>query len=94
MKILEIIWLRHILDKCITKHDVWPEEVDELFENNPRVFFVENGDVPGEDMYSASGGTFSGRFLIAFFLYKGHGRALIVSAREMTSSERKRYEKR
>ena len=33
-------------------------------------------------------------FLIVFFIYKKDGRAVILSARNMTPSERRRYEQR
>jgi uncharacterized DUF497 family protein len=35
----------------------------------------------------------SGRYLIVFFIYKKDGRAIILSARDMTPAERKRYAK-
>ena len=38
--------------------------------------------------------TDSGRFLIVFFVYKKGNQALILSARDMTDAERKRYEKK
>jgi len=40
------------------------------------------------------GQTESGRYLIVFFIYKKDNRALILSARDMTPAERKRYEKK
>jgi uncharacterized DUF497 family protein len=40
------------------------------------------------------GQTDSGRYLIVFFIHKKDNRALILSARDMTSAERKRYEKK
>jgi uncharacterized DUF497 family protein len=35
----------------------------------------------------------SGRYLVVFFIYKKDGRALILSARDMTTAERRRYGK-
>ena len=32
-----------------------------------------------------------GRYLIVFFVYKRNGRALIISARDMTKSERRKF---
>ena len=43
-------------------------------------------------MYAALGETKDGRYLIVFFIYKKDGRAIILSARDMTPAERKRYE--
>jgi uncharacterized DUF497 family protein len=44
-------------------------------------------------VYSASGQTHAGRYLIVFFVHKRDGRALILSARDMTRNERRRYER-
>jgi len=55
---------------------------------------VEKGFVKGENVYAALGRTYSGRYLVVFFVYKRSGQALIVSARDMTASERRRYEGR
>jgi uncharacterized DUF497 family protein len=62
-----------------------------MFEQRPRYRFVENGNVPGENLYSAMGQTEDGRYLIAFFIYKEDARALIISARNMDAAEKKRY---
>jgi hypothetical protein len=40
---------------------------------------VEKGHVQGENMYSAMGQTEEGRYIIAFFIHKQDGRALIIS---------------
>jgi len=45
-------------------------------------------------MYTAFGQTDAGRYLIVYFIFKPYQRALIVSAREMDASERKRYERK
>jgi uncharacterized protein len=37
------------------------------------------------------GQTEEGRFLVAFFIYKEDGRALIISARNIDDAEKKRY---
>jgi uncharacterized DUF497 family protein len=42
-------------------------------------------------MYSAMGQTEEGRYIIAFFIHKQDGRALIISARTMDEAEKKRY---
>jgi uncharacterized DUF497 family protein len=44
-------------------------------------------------IYAAMGQTSSGRYLIVFFVRKTTQEALIVTARDMTGSERKLYEK-
>ncbi len=55
---------------------------------------VESGLHEDEDVYSALGQTHGGRYLIVFFVFKIDGRALVISAREMTASEKKRYAQR
>jgi uncharacterized DUF497 family protein len=42
-------------------------------------------------MYAAMGQTEAGRYLVAFFIHKLDGRALIISARAMDAAEKKRY---
>ncbi len=64
----------------------------EVLENKPKFRFVEKGHHKGENVYAALGQTYEGRYLIIFFVYKRNGRALIISARDMTKSERKLYE--
>ena len=93
MKIVEIVFLLDIIDKCIAKHDVWPDEIEEVFEGNPDVKFVERGFRHGEDVYVACGRTSGGRSLMVFFIYKRGGKALVISARPMTRKERRYHEK-
>lgn len=90
----DFIWLPQIVDKLMSKHDLSPEEVEEVFFNRPRFRFHEKGHVRDEDMYTAFGRSSSGRDLIVFFLLKPLRRALIISARDMEPSERKRYERK
>ncbi len=94
MKITGIIWLRSIVDKLDWKHNVMTDEVEEVFDDAPRYRFIELGDVDGEDMYAVLGQTTAGRYLIVFFIRKPTGKALIISARDMTKRERKHYGKK
>ncbi len=94
MKIKRIIWLDEIIEKLILKHNVSQAEVREVLNNNPHFRFVEKGHYPEENAYAAMGQTNSGRYLIAFFVYKKDRSALILSARNMTDAERRRYEQR
>lgn len=94
MKITEIIWLENIVAKLILKHNVKEQEVIEVFKNSPHFRFVEKGHRRGENVYAAFGQTNSGRKLLVFFVHKGTKQALIISARDMTNSERKKYEQR
>lgn len=67
------------------------EEVEQLFRNEPRFERLERGHRPGEDLYHALGQTDGGRYLIVFFIHKSDRQALIVTARDMTQKEYKRY---
>ena len=71
MYIDDFIWLPSILDKVEIKHQVSQDEAEEVFFNNPRYRFVELGNQKGEDVYSASGQTEAGRYLI-IFLFTNH----------------------
>jgi uncharacterized DUF497 family protein len=70
------------------------EEVEEIFFNRPKYRFIEKGNRVNEDVYSASGQTDAGRYLIVFFIHKRANTALILSARDMDKKERKFYEKK
>ncbi|MFQ5585113.1 MAG: BrnT family toxin [Calditrichia bacterium] len=94
MRIADIIWLPHIIDKLNWKHNVLPEEVEEILYGNPHVRKLQKGHKKGEDLYAALGRSETGRYLIVFFIYKHTHEALILSARDMDHKERKRYEQR
>ena len=91
MKIKDIIWLDHIVDKLESKHQVETYEIEEAFYNRPKFRFVEKGDRKGEDVYLALGRTDGGRYLAILFIYKKNRQALILSARNMARKERKQY---
>ena len=91
MRIRGLIWDYEVLEKLAVKHQVHRDEVREVFDNRPAFRFVEKGDYPGEDVYSASAQTEAGRYLIVFFIHKMSGEALPISARDMTLKERKKY---
>jgi len=91
MYIDDFVWLPDILDKLEVKHRVNQDEVEEVFFNSPRFFFIESGNRPNEDVYMASGQTDAGRYLVVFFIHKPNHIALILSARDMDKKERKRY---
>ena len=94
MKIRGFIWLDEVVQKLIWKHAVTTDEVFKVFDNSPRFRFVEKGGRIGEDVYYAAGQTEAGRYLIVFFILKLDNQALILSARDMTRSERKKYERK
>ena len=84
MKISGFIWLDEIVQ----------EEVSDIFANTPRFYFVEKGNRKDENVYVAFGQTDRGRYLVVFFIYKKNQQAFILSARDMTKAERKRYGKK
>jgi uncharacterized DUF497 family protein len=93
MYIDDFIWLPDIVEKLAVKHRVIQDEVEEVFFNRPRYRFVESGYRSGEDVYSASGQTDAGRYLIVFFIHKPEHVALILSAQDMDQKERRQYER-
>jgi uncharacterized DUF497 family protein len=94
MLIERLIWLPSVVEKLESKHNVLPEEVEEVFYRGPLIRFHEKGRVQSEHMYTALGQTDGNRYLIVFFIFKQQRQALIVSARDMTGSERKHYERK
>ncbi len=91
MKVTGFIWLDDIVQKLEQKHSVLPDEVNEIFSGRPQFRRVEKGHRPGENVYAAFGQADDGRYLAVFFVYKKDKRALILSARDMTRAERRRY---
>lgn len=94
MRIDGVIWLRHIVDKLASKHQVAVEEVEAALTNKPKLRFMEKGERKGEDVYLALGRSDEGRYLSVLFIYKRPKDALILSARDMTHKERRRYAKK
>jgi uncharacterized DUF497 family protein len=94
VRIEGIVWLRDVVDKLISKHQVETDEVEEVLSGKPKIRFVEKGEREGEDVYLALGQTASGRYLAVLFIYKQTKEALILSARDMAAKERRRYGKK
>jgi len=90
----DFLWIPAIATKIWDKHRVEPEEVEEVFENRPRIFCGPKGHRVGEDVYYALGRTGEGRYLFVVYIKKRDGRALILSARDMTAKERQRFGKK
>jgi len=61
------------------------------FSKNPSIQRLEGGNVKSEDLFVSSGRTNTGRYLSVLFVRKKDRRALVISARDMTKRERKRY---
>jgi len=91
VQIIDILWLPDIVEKLASKHGIESAEVEELFTSRPQFRRIQRGRIHGEDLYSAMGRTGSGRYVIVYFIRKSNGMALIISARDMDSGERKQY---
>lgn len=91
VQIYEIIWKEQFADKIVRKHRVTREEVEQVMFSNPHIERVEKGRIKGEDLYVAYGQTHSGRYLVVFFIRKQRNIALPITARAMTSAERRYY---
>jgi uncharacterized DUF497 family protein len=94
MTITDIIWLTQFVDKIESKHGVSTDEVEQMLSSRPRIQRIERGTLEDEDLYRAIGQTDAGRYLAVFFVYKGRGRALVISARDVSQRERKNYGRR
>jgi uncharacterized DUF497 family protein len=94
MKIDQILLLPEYEDKLLAKHQVTPDEVEDVVLDRPHIRFIERGSRADEDMYAAYGQTRAGRYLVVFFILKLSRVALVVSARDMDEAERKRYGRR
>lgn len=92
MRIDYIICPAQIEDKLATKHNVHVTEARQILLSKPRIRFAEKGHLTGDDVYGAFGQTYNGRYLAVFFVYKPAAKtAIIISARDMSVAEKKRY---
>lgn len=91
MRIYDIIWKERFVEKIASKHRVSTDEVAEVLLGRPYIRKAERGRVRGDDLYVAYGRTVAGRYLVVFFIHKLKAMALPISARDMTSAERKYY---
>ena len=87
------IWIRSLLDKIESKHGVSVDEICQVFENDPLYRLRERGRFQGEDMYSASGQTDAGTYLVVFFIWKKNGDVLPVTAYQMSDKMKRSYAK-
>lgn len=95
-RIRELYW-RHDRIEHIAQHSILPEEVDEAVFGDPGGLLLRVGPAernPDETLYRYFGRTESGRYLLVVLLYLGEGRAMPVTARDMTPRERRRFNDR
>ena len=93
MELHEVIWKDRFIDKIEAKHRVRAEEIEQVLFARSHFRRAHKGHVRGEDLYTAYGQTISGRYLIVLFIRKEQIAALPISARDMTGSERRYYER-
>jgi uncharacterized DUF497 family protein len=91
-KIKEVVWKDVFSDKIERKHHVTTSEVEEILHDKKKVWRVARGKIEGEDVYLTLGKTDAGRYLSVFFILEKGQKALPISARDMDSKERRRYE--
>ena len=92
MRIDYIVCPDSIADKLATKHHITVREARQVLLNMPRIRFAEKGHVENNDVYAAFGQTFGGRYVVVFFVYKPDtATAIIISARDMSTKERRTY---
>ena len=92
MKITYIVCPSAIEEKLEVKHSVHVREAHQVLLNASHIRFAEKGHIKGENVYSAFGQSFGGRYLVVFFVYKPSNQtAIIISARDMSNRERKSY---
>ena len=92
MRIDYIVCPDNIADKIASKHRLTAREARQVLLSKPRIRFAEKGYIENNDVYAAFGQTFSGRYVVVFFVYKPDtATAIIISARDMSPKERRAY---
>jgi uncharacterized DUF497 family protein len=91
MHLKEIIWIDRFKSKIEKKHNVSSDEVEQALFSGALFRRANRGRINGEYIYVAYGRTYGGRYLFIVFIYKSSMTALIISARDMTTKERKYY---
>lgn len=82
------VWLEWVLENIEDKHSVGPEEVEEVFFNQPyKVRKAASGK------YLLYGQTSDGRYLFVVFTWVGQ-QVKVITARDMTHSERRFFERK
>ncbi|SFR18463.1 BrnT family toxin [Desulfoscipio geothermicus] len=93
MEISQFIWNEDIIEH-IAKHDVTPEEVEEVCFGRPLIIKNKQATKGINPTYYALGQTDTGRYLFVVFIYFKQGRAMVITARDMDQAERKYYKRR
>ena len=88
MRLREIVWTPEIEDKVQGKHGLRPEEIAQVC-LDPASHFRRARD----GRYAVLGRTEAGRYVLVVGAYLGKGTLRIITARDMTDSERDLYER-
>lgn len=88
MTIEEIAWDDEQIDH-IERHGVTSEEVEEVCFSRPLI--VRGRGRRKRRSYWALGQTGEGRHLLVVFRYLSRGKARVITARDMSPAERRRY---
>ncbi len=84
-------WDKGNLDKSRRKHDVTPQECEQIFVNRPVLLTHDPKHSAQEVRYKALGNTDDARLLCIAFTVRDR-RIRIISARAMSRAERKIYD--
>lgn len=88
MRLREIVWTPEIEDKVQGKHGLRPEEITQVC-LDPASHLRRARD----GRYAVLGRTEAGRYVLVIGAYQGKGTLRIITARNMTDSERGLYER-
>lgn len=72
----------------IANHGVSPEETEQVIDDTPLIIRAKQGK------YIAFGQTDAGRYLVVVFVEKTDRRLRVITARDMTNDEKKRFKRR
>lgn len=87
MRISEFDWDERS-EEHIARHGVDPSEVEEVFRRSP---LIQKGR---EGAYLAWGQSAVGRYLLVVFVRREDGTARVLTARDMSDREKRRYRRR
>jgi uncharacterized DUF497 family protein len=96
MRITEVFPATHSVENKIwTKHRIAFQEIREVFFNSEYKPIIARGrsDSKSKWRYAALGRTSAGRYLAVVFVMQSGGIARVITSREMTRSERRRYQR-
>ncbi len=93
MQIDEVILSAKVADKIAAKHAVSADEVEEVFLNEEEEIVVRRSP-RGDNSYLALGRTAAGRYLTVPFIFIGEGVVYVLTARDMTDTERRWFSQR